>query len=65
MSGRELIPYTEKFIKYIKKYYPSIEIIAGGGIQSEKDIENYLNLGADHISLGTICFNPLNLGKLL
>jgi dihydroorotate dehydrogenase len=65
LSGRELIPYTEKFIKYIKKHYPSVEIIAGGGIQSKKDIENYLNLGADHISLGTICFNPLNLRKLL
>ncbi len=65
LSGKELIPYTEKFIKHIKKHYPSVAIIAGGGVQTKKDIENYINLGADHISLGTICFNPLNLRKLL
>ena len=65
LSGKELIPYTSEFIKHIKQYYPHIEIIAGGGISEKKDIEQYIELGADHISLGTVCFNPVKLGRLL
>ena len=65
LSGKELIPYTSKFIEHIKQYYPHIEIIAGGGISEKKDIEHYIELGADHISLGTVCFNPVKLGRLL
>ena len=49
----------------IKDSYPDIEVIAGGGIDSLKDIEYYKNIGADHISLGTVCFNPLKLRKLI
>ena len=55
----------ENIIEHIKQYYPHIEIIAGGGISEKKDIEHYIELGADHISLGTVCFNPVKLGRLL
>ena len=65
LSGKELIPYTSKFVKHIKDSYPDIEVVAGGGIDSVKDIEYYKNIGADHISLGTVCFNPLKLRKLI
>ena len=65
LSGKELIPYTTKFIKYLKSNFPKIEIIAGGGIDSIEDIEYYKNIGADHVSLGTVCFNPLKLRKLI
>ena len=65
LSGRELIPYTTKFIKHVKKNYPHIPVIAGGGIYATKDIEYYRDIGADHVSLGTVCFNPLKLRKLL
>jgi dihydroorotate dehydrogenase len=65
LSGKELIPYTTKFITHIKNNYPEISIIAGGGIYTKKDIEYYQDIGADHISLGTVCFNPLKLRKLL
>jgi dihydroorotate dehydrogenase len=37
LSGKELIPYTTKFIKHIKNNYPEISIIAGGGIYTKKD----------------------------
>ena len=37
----------------------------GGRISEKKDIEHYIELGADHISLGTVCFNPVKLGRLL
>ena len=65
LSGKELVPYTSKFIMHIKEYYPHIEIIAGGGISEKEDIKRYIDLGADHISLGTVCFNPVKLGRLL
>ena len=65
LSGKELIPYTTKFIKYLKSNFPKIEIIAGGGIDSIEDIEYYKNIGADHVSFGTVCFNPLKLRKLI
>ena len=65
LSGKELIPYTEKFIKHIKHHFPQVEVIAGGGIDSLEDIQNYANIGADHVSLGTVCFNPLKLRKLV
>ena len=42
-----------------------VEIIAGGGVSSQIDIENYLNLGSDHISLGTICFKPWKLRGII
>ena len=65
LSGKELVPYTSKFVKQIKDSYPDIEVIAGGGIDSLKDIDYYKSIGADHVSLGTVCFNPLKLRKLI
>ena len=40
-------------------------LIAGGGITHLTDIETYMNAGADDFSLGTVCFNPYRLHKLL
>ncbi len=53
------------FVKHIKENYPEIEVIAGGGIDSIKDVEYYKEIGADHVSFGTVCFNPLKLRKLV
>tara|TARA_B100000579_G_scaffold422333_1_gene424234 strand:- start:1336 stop:2013 length:678 start_codon:yes stop_codon:yes gene_type:complete len=65
LSGKELMPYTSKFIKHIRENYPYVEIIAGGGISNENDINYYSELGAHHVSFGTVCFNPLKLKGLL
>ena len=59
LSGVFLIPYTSNIIKYINKNYPDAEIVAGGGIRSIKTIDYYKNLGANHFSVSTICFNPI------
>ena len=59
------MPYTTKFVEYIKQNYPKIEVIAGGGIDNIKHIEYYKKIGADHVSFGTVCFNPLKLRKLI
>ena len=58
LSGKDIMPHTMRILKYIKKKYPKIIVIAGGGIYSKEDINHYRDYGADHFSLGTICFTP-------
>ena len=43
----------------------NIEIIAGGGIQNIGTVTEYINEGANHVSIGSLCFNPFKLNKLL
>lgn len=63
LSGPSLKPYTKKNIQYIRKFYPKCIIIAGGGIHSIKDIDEYKNSGADHFSVSSLCFNPISFLK--
>ena len=58
LSGPSLKPYTQRNIQYIKKFYPNCIIIAGGGIQSMKDIEEYKKAGANYFSISSIFFHP-------
>jgi dihydroorotate dehydrogenase len=64
ISGKELIPYTSEKIKYIHEKYPDSEIIGGGGVYNFETLCKYKKLGAEHISLSTIFFNPLRVGML-
>ena len=64
-AGAILQPYTTRIITTIKTLLPSAVVIAGGGISTQADIATYTRAGADHFSLGTVCFNPLKLSKLL
>lgn len=65
MSGKGLKIYVEQTIDFIKRIDPECEIIAGGGIQTLTDIDDYARAGATSFALGTVCFNPLKLYKLL
>ena len=65
LSGKVLEPYTLKITDYIKNKYPEVEVVAGGGITSTKDALTYLNAGADHISLGSVCFTPWKIRKII
>lgn len=59
LSGPMLRPYTNNLIQIIReKYGESVTIIAGGGVRSKKDAENYLKNGADYVSVSTLLFNP-------
>ena len=62
LSGPYLIPYVKEKITYIKKKYPDTEVIAGGGVRSIETANAYRKLGADHISVSTLCFNPIMFG---
>jgi len=59
LSGPTLIPYTTRIVKYIKKHYPDTTVIAGGGVRNIEQAKNYENIGADHISISTLFFNPI------
>ena len=65
LSGKILFPYTCKIIRYIKNKYPHVEVIAGGGIGSANDAFKYIEEGADHISLGSVCFTPWRIKKII
>jgi len=65
LSGKILQPYTLKITEYIKDKYPEVEVIAGGGITKPEDAKTYYNAGADHISLGSVCFTPWKVGKII
>ena len=66
LSGKSLIPYVNNLVSIIReKWGEEIVIIAGGGITDKNDIKNYLSRGANHISLGTICFKPWKIKNLI
>ena len=65
LSGKILVPNTLRIINYIKTNYPHIEVIAGGGVYSKQDAQVYIDAGADHISLGTVCFTPWKINSIV
>ena len=65
LSGRTLIPYTLNIIRLIREEWPEVTVIAGGGVADFSGVYEYLKEGADHVSLGSVCFNPFKLRKIL
>ena len=66
LSGPELRPYTMELVRITRKYFgDKITIIAGGGSQHVGHIVEYINAGANHVSLGSVCFHPIKFWKLL
>ena len=61
LSGPSLIPYTSSLVKMIKEEYEDVTVIAGGGVSNKEIADKYLKLGADHVSVSSAYFNPLNL----
>ena len=66
LSGRVLRPYTLELIRLVRETWgDDIEIIAGGGVSDFGAVYEYLNEGANHVSLGSVCFNPFKMRKIL
>ena len=59
LSGPKLIPHTSEKLNYIRSNYKDSIVITGGGVRKWKDAEDYLNQGANHISISSLLFNPL------
>ena len=66
LSGRVLRPYTLELIRLVRENWgDAVEIIAGGGVSDFGAVYEYLNEGANHVSLGSVCFNPFKMRKIL
>ena len=66
ISGPVLRAYTIELIELCRKEWgEDITIIAGGGVRDLGAVMEYLGAGANHISLGSVCFNPFVFRKLL
>lgn len=64
LSGPSLIPYNKKNIQFLRNKYPDVTIIGGGGVQSLEQVELYKSFGANHISVSSLCFNPIKFLRL-
>ena len=64
LSGPALIPYTSEMVRKIKNSYPDTTVIAGGGIRDIHTVNLYKTMGADHVSVSTLCMNPISFGLL-
>jgi len=65
LSGSILIPHTLRITEYIKRVHPHVEVIAGGGVMDTKTKQMYVDAGADHISLGSVCFTPWRIKNII
>ena len=66
ISGPVLRRFTVELIELCReKWGNDVEIIAGGGVRDFAGVMEYLAAGANHISIGSVCFNPFKLRKLL
>jgi len=61
-----LRPYTLELIRLVRENWgEAVTIIAGGGVSDFGAVYEYLKEGANHVSLGSVCFNPFKLRKIL
>ena len=66
ISGPVLRRFTVDLIELCRKEWgEDITIIAGGGVRDLSAVTEYFSAGANHISIGSVCFNPFKLRKLL
>ena len=59
LSGEVLRSYVLNHLEFIRNEWgDGLELIAGGGVDSLGAASDYLAAGANHLSLGSVCFNP-------
>jgi len=65
LSGDVIVPHTLRILEYIKSTHPHVEVIAGGGVKDKTSADRYIDAGADHISLGTVCITPWRIKSII
>ena len=66
LSGPTLRSYVLNHLEFIRNEWgDGLELIAGGGVDGIGAASDYLAAGANHLSLGSVCFNPLKVKKLI
>jgi len=58
LSGSAIKYYSRNLICYIRDKYPECEIIAGGGIHTKTDVEEFRSFGSNHFAFSTLMFHP-------
>lgn len=64
ISGKPLKQYSLWAVEELRILFPDIVIIGGGGITDLQDIKDYINAGANSVSIASMLFNPLNWRKV-
>jgi dihydroorotate dehydrogenase len=64
-SGKRLKLLNLPIVERLAKRFPTIPIIAGGGIYSPQDVVDYRNAGATMFSLSTVFFTPWRVSAIL
>ena len=61
LSGAPLKPIALQCIRDLRLRYPDkrLHLIAGGGIRTPQDLDDYRDAGADTFAIGTIVMNPM------
>ena len=66
LSVSVLRPYTLELIRLVRENWgDSVEIIAGGGVSDFGAVYEYLGEGANHVAIGSLCFNWFKMKRLL
>ena len=63
LSGKTLMQYNRKLIKFVLGEDKCAKVIGGGGIRNMSDVRFYRDLGCFGVSLGTVCFWPFALKR--
>ena len=63
LSGKTLMQYNKKLIKFTLGEDKTAKIIGGGGVTDMSDVRFYRDLGCSGVSLGTVCFWPFALNR--
>ena len=63
LSGKTLMQYNKKLIKFTLGEDKTAKIIGGGGVTDMSDVRFYRDLGCSGVSLGTVLFWPFALRK--
>jgi len=63
LSGKTLMQYNKKLIKFTLGEDKNAKIIGGGGVTDMSDVRFYRDLGCSGVSLGTVCFLPWRLNR--
>lgn len=59
LGGKPLMSHSLRAVREFRKEFgDSVELIGGGGVTSADDVKEYLDAGADDVSIGSMLFDP-------
>ena len=66
LSGPSLLSRNLSTIQELDRVFcGNLELIGGGGVADKETIDRYMWHGADHVSISSVCFNPLATYRLI